>query len=329
MEKKFGFLKMESNEFREWITGETINRTVFFIQQHHTYSPNYSNFNGNNHFQLQRNMKNYHVTHNGWNDIGQHFTIFPDGMILTGRSIERSPACMKGKNANSVCIESIGNFDVGGDEMTTVQREAIVQVTGTLCIRFGISPNTNTILYHHWFNLSTGKRNNGTGGNKSCPGSAFFGGNKVDACEANFIPLLREITGDADDHLLIDDFDKYICVTATRLNVRSGPGISYNLAGGVKPVKFGSVLKSFREENGWCKINASDELWISAKYTRDVTKGKITANVLNIRTGPGTNNNVVDTLTRGSEIIIEEERNGWYKLNLEEKWVSKTYVDVV
>uniref|UniRef100_UPI00321799B6 SH3 domain-containing protein n=1 Tax=uncultured Draconibacterium sp. TaxID=1573823 RepID=UPI00321799B6 len=329
MEKKFGFFKMNGIQFREWITNKPVNRAVFIIQQHHTYKPNYASFHGNNHFQLQRNMQEYHVTHNGWNDIGQHFTIFPDGMILTGRSLERSPACIKGKNANSICIESIGNFDIGGDEMTADQRDSIIQATAALCIKFGISPNTNTILYHHWFNLSTGIRNNGTGGNKSCPGSAFFGGNKAADCETNFIPLVRQITGDADDNLVIDDFDKHICVMATRLNVRTGPGINYNLASRIKPVKFGSVLKSFREENGWCKINASEELWVFAKYTRDVTKGKVTANVLNVRSGPGVNNEVVDKLNRGSDIIIETEQNGWYKFNLEEKWVSKEYVAIV
>ena len=62
-------------------------------------------------------MKAYHVTYNGWNDIGQHFTIFPDGLILTGRSLEKSPACIYGQNANAICIENLGNFDLGGDQM--------------------------------------------------------------------------------------------------------------------------------------------------------------------------------------------------------------------
>lgn len=329
MEKKYGFLKMDLNEFRNWINSTAINRNVFFIQQHHTYRPNYASFTGNNHFKLQASMKNYHVTHNGWSDIGQHFTLFPDGMIVTGRNIERSPACIYGKNANSICMESIGNFDAGGDEMSLEQKQAIIGVSAAICMKFGISPDTNSILYHHWFNLSTGLRNNGAGGNKSCPGSAFFGGNKVADCESNFIPLVRALTGDAGENIVIDDFDKYVCVTATRLNVRTGPGSNFAKASGVSSVKFGTVLKSFREENGWCKINESIDFWVSAKYTRDVLKGKITANVLNVRRGAGTEFEIVDTLKKGESILIESENNGWYKLNLEEKWVSKAYVEII
>jgi len=77
MERKYGFLKMDIAEFRSWIDSENINRSIFFIQQHHTYRPNYSHFKGNNHFELQRNMKHHHVSNNGWSDIGQHFSIFP------------------------------------------------------------------------------------------------------------------------------------------------------------------------------------------------------------------------------------------------------------
>ena len=327
MEKKYGFLKMDSNEFKAWINTETINRSVFFIQQHHTYRPDYSNFKGNNHFELQRNMKNHHVAHNGWSDIGQHFSIFPDGTILTGRSLERSPACIYGKNSNSICFESIGNFDVGGDLMNDIQKNAIVEYTAALCNRLGIKPNVNTILYHHWFKLSTGERNNGTGGNKSCPGSNFFGGNKVEDCENNFLPLVRNLTGD-DTNIVIDDFDKLVCITASRLNIRTGPGTSNPLATGVKSQKFGTVLKTFREENGWYKINSSAEHWVSGKYTKDVFKGEVTANVLNVRSGPGASNTVVDKFLKGQEAIFELEQNGWYKVNLEDKWVSKSYISL-
>jgi hypothetical protein len=33
-------------------------------------------------------MKECHVQQNGWADIGQHLSIFPDGTIVTGRSFE-------------------------------------------------------------------------------------------------------------------------------------------------------------------------------------------------------------------------------------------------
>jgi len=212
--------------------------------------------------------------------------------------------------------------------MNNVHKNAIVEYTAALCMKFSINPNTNTILYHHWFNLSSGQRNNGTGGNKSCPGSNFFEGNKVADCDNNFLPLVRNITG-ADEQIVVDDFDKLVCVTANRLNVRKGAGTNNGLARGIQSVKFGSVLKSFKEENGWYKINASAEHWISGKYTRDVLKGEVKANVLNVRSGAGRENEVVDQFHKGQDVIIELEQNGWYKLNLEEKWLSKDYVVLV
>lgn len=92
MQTKFGFTLMDISEFVGYISNLKVARTIVTLQQHHTFSPNYSLFKGNNHFDLQSGMKNYHVNTNGWADIGQHFTIFPDGTIMTGRNMELSPA---------------------------------------------------------------------------------------------------------------------------------------------------------------------------------------------------------------------------------------------
>lgn len=192
MTKKFGLVKWGIEEFEEWLNSIQLARTVLVIQQHHTFSPSYPDFNGSNHFELQQGMKNYHISHNGWADIGQHFSTFPDGTILSGRSLEQSPVCIKGQNTNSICLEHLGNFDSGKDVMLAEQRETIIQMTAILCRRFNIPVNTQSIVYHHWFNLSTGQRNDGSSNNKSCPGTNFFGGNKVIDCSTNFLPLILQ-----------------------------------------------------------------------------------------------------------------------------------------
>lgn len=73
---KFGFAKMTSGEFETYIAHLKIARTILFIQQHHTYIPSYIHFNNNNHFELQKSMKNTPINTNGWADIGQHFFHF-------------------------------------------------------------------------------------------------------------------------------------------------------------------------------------------------------------------------------------------------------------
>jgi hypothetical protein len=192
MTKKFGLVKWSIREFEEWLNSIQLARTVLVIQQHHTFSPCYADFNGSNHFELQQGMKNYHISHNGWSDIGQHFSTFPDGSILSGRPLEQAPVCIKGQNTTSICLEHLGNFDSGKDDMLAEQRETIIQMTAILCRRFNIPVNTQSIVYHHWFNLSTGQRNDGSSNNKSCPGTNFFGGNKVIDCSTYFLPLILQ-----------------------------------------------------------------------------------------------------------------------------------------
>ena len=83
------------------------------------------------------------------------------------------------------------NNDIDGDEMTKEQRRSILFVNAALCEVHGLEPNTETIVYHHWWTAS-GKRTDGVNAAKSCPGTNFFGGNKVKNARENFIPLIKE-----------------------------------------------------------------------------------------------------------------------------------------
>ena len=325
METKFGFTKMSVAEFGQWINEIKVARTILKVQQHHTYSPSYILFKNNNHFALQKGMKDYHTVHNGWNDIAQHFTIFPDGAILTGRSIETSAACITGQNANAICIENLGNFDNNGDTMTQLQKDAIVTVTAALCSRFKIPVNTIGIVYHHWFNLSTGERNNGTKNNKSCPGTNFFGGNKVQDAEANFLPLVAKKQVNPST-AINPDFIKYVAVTATTLNIRIAPSASAVKVSTRPSASLGAVLRVYEQSNDWLRISASESNWVNGKFTVDVKKGTVNTAVLNARIGPDTSFQSIGKLLKGEQIFIDQENNGWCKISMEEKWVSKKYL---
>lgn len=325
METKYGFTKLSPEEFKVWLSNLRLSRTVVKIQQHHTYSPSYVHFNGSNHFDRQKAMKDFHVNSNGWADIGQHFTIFPDGAILTGRSMENSPACILGQNANAICIENLGNFDTGKDVMTDKQKESIIEVTAALCTRFNIPVSSDFIVYHHWFNLSTGERNNGTGNNKSCPGTAFFGGNTVQDCERNFLPLVEEaISGKIKTD--VTGVEKYVCVTASSLNIRTKPDASSPKATDRPSASLGSILRIYDEKNGWLKISQSKPRWVSGRYTIEVHRAVVTATVLNVRTGPGTSFPKTANLPKGEVVFITKIENDWCKIGLDEKWVSRSYL---
>lgn len=327
METKFGFTKMSIAEFENYISNLRIGRTVLTIQQHHTYSPSYIHFKGNNHFELQKGMKEYHVSHNGWMDIGQHFSTFPDGTILTGRNIETTPACIYGNNANSVCIENLGNFDKGGDEMNQLQKDTIVRMTAALCKKFNLAANTDKIVYHHWFDLSSGVRNNGTKNNKSCPGTNFFGGNKVEDCKSIFLPLIHNLLNTDSPNPLTVPIVKYVSVTANSLNVREGAGNNFSIVSDRSPVERGGILRVFGEKDGWLKISSSAEHWVYGRFTNIVKHVKVSADVLNVRTGPSTDFPKTASLHKGQEVFIIDEINGWCRISMEDRWVKMSYLD--
>jgi uncharacterized protein YgiM (DUF1202 family) len=329
MESKYGFHLFTIAEFEEWIAKQRVARTVLYLQQHHTYSPNYTHFKNNNHFELQRSMKNYHVNSNGWADIGQHFTIFPDGTIMTGRSLEKSPACITNNNANAICFEHIGNFDIGGDQMSEAQKSAIIRATAAVCKRFNIPINTDKIVYHHWFRLNNGIRNNGAGGNKSCPGTNFFGGNKVEDCQANFIPLVKKALKKNDAQTPVHNSTKdinYVVVTASSLNVRTKPTTSAPKATDRENALFGSILRVFDEKDGWYKITNNSEHWVSGQYTKLVKRAIVTADVLNVRNQPSTKGLKLGTYLKNEEVFVYESKNGWCRTDLIDKWVSADYL---
>jgi hypothetical protein len=327
MTTKFGFTKFSIDEFEKWLDNLRVARTILTVQEHHTFSPNYALFNGANHFDLQNGMKNHHVNHNGWSDIGQHFTTFPDGSIVTGRSMEQSPACIYGQNANAVCIENLGDFDKGKDAMTSAHKQTIIRITAKLCSKYNLEVNTNSIVYHHWFNLATGERNDGTKNNKSCPGTNFFGGNKVTDCVTNFLPLVKKQLQGGVITTTTDNVLKYVCVTATTLNIRTAADGASPKAKDREAATMGAVLRVYKEKDGWYKISGSKQHWVNARFTIDVTRAKVNADTLNVRSGPAASFSKVGAYTKGQELFIVQEKNGWCKISMDEKWVSKEYLD--
>lgn len=187
------FILLDLSEFDAWLEAQKIVRKISLIQQHHTYIPSYKHFNGINHFQLCQSMEQAHKER-GFAEIAQNFTTFPDGKIMVCRSLNTIPAGIKGVNTPGICIENIGNFDSKKDSMSTQQKDCIVHITRSLLQRFNLEASENTVVYHHWYDLNTGKRisKEGTGSTKTCPGTNFFGGNTVEAFKMGLLPLLKK-----------------------------------------------------------------------------------------------------------------------------------------
>lgn len=203
MKKSGQFILFESlKEFEDWLNKKKVWRKITKIQQHHTWKPTYDHFKGDldgkvekgeNHIQMLKNLDYYHERVMKFADSAHHFMTFPDGVIALARPLWRKPAGIYGSNTGAICIEHSGNFDKGGDVMTEQHKKTIIGMTAILCKRFNLQPDTNTIIYHHWFDLNNGKRTNGNWGyTKTCPGTNFFGGNKVKDAKKYFIPLVKQ-----------------------------------------------------------------------------------------------------------------------------------------
>lgn len=204
MKQKGKFLLFDFNEFSNWLAGLTVHREIKLIQNHHTYLPDYVAFRKlADHFHWLESMEKYQMEQNGFAQIAQNLTTYPDGLIAVGRPFDIIPAGIRGANLTGLCIEHLGNFDLGHDEMTEDHKTTIIKLNAILCKHFGIEINSNDIIFHHWFDMITGERTNGVGDTtlkdgtkvptvvKSCPGTNFFGGNTVESCQNNFLPQVN------------------------------------------------------------------------------------------------------------------------------------------
>ncbi|MGL5650263.1 MAG: SH3 domain-containing protein [Paraclostridium sp.] len=132
-------------------------------------------------------------------------------------------------------------------------------------------------------------------------------------------------------------------VTATSLNVRSGPSTSNSVIGSLKQ---NDKVEVISESNGWSKIKFNGkEGYVSSDYLKDSdggntgggsenpnpTPGKtkvVTATSLNVRSGPSTSNGVIGSLKQNDKVEVISESNGWSKIkfNGKEGYVSSTYL---
>ena len=240
MQIQNGFTKMDTpDEFESWLKSQKVSRQIKLIQIHHT-ATRLSTFKNNNHFTLQQSMKNFHVKNNGFADIAQQFTIFPDGSIVTGRSLNTNPAGITGANTGAICIENYGWFDKNYDIMPQAQKEAIIKYVAILCKHFKLTPSSNTIVYHCWYTAKGQKLNDYVAGKscKTCPGTNFFGGNTFNSYMINFLPLIQRQYNQANNS-----------ITPSTSTISTSGNISISAINVIKgnPTQFSKIVKNIKE----------------------------------------------------------------------------------
>ncbi|WP_420129737.1 SH3 domain-containing protein [Longimicrobium sp.] len=115
-------------------------------------------------------------------------------------------------------------------------------------------------------------------------------------------------------------------VTASALNVRGGPDTSNAAVGTVRE---GTVVTAVAEQNGWRQITAPVAGWVSGQYLQPVPTAQftVTAESLNVRSGPDKANAAIDTVSKGTVVTAVAEQNGWREITAPVAgWVSAQYL---
>ncbi|NLJ41348.1 MAG: peptidoglycan-binding domain-containing protein [Clostridiales bacterium] len=135
---------------------------------HHTWKPTHKDFDGKNHLALQQGMRNFHINTRGWKDIGHHLALMPDGLWVTGRPFNQTPASIKDWNKGALAVEMVGNFDKlgtgsanmsGYDILAGKQKESILALIKYYGQRF----DYDGVKFHR----------EGPGVTKTCPGTSL------------------------------------------------------------------------------------------------------------------------------------------------------------
>lgn len=123
-------------------------------------------------------------------------------------------------------------------------------------------------------------------------------------------------------------------VSASLLNIRTGPGTGYGVSGSLAR---GTAVSVVAESGDWCKLSSGG--WVCKTYvsTQPVSSGEsggstyyVNASALNVRSAPGTGSSVVSCVYSGSAVsVVAEDYDGvgdlWCKLATG-GWVSKAYL---
>lgn len=125
-------------------------------------------------------------------------------------------------------------------------------------------------------------------------------------------------------------------VGEANVNVREGPGLSYNV---LKKVNKGDTFSFIKQEGDWYQIDigSGKKAWIASwLVTKKETvapadgsiKGNVTANSVRVRTGPGTSHSVLGALNKGDTVEILKSEANWYQVNSSfgKGWISKDYL---
>lgn len=154
------FQRLSVDQFAVVLRAFDFRRRITGVHLHHTWRPSHAQWRGHDSMVA---MWRFHTQDRGFSDIAQHLTIDPEGQVWTGRNWNAAPASAVGHNGTSVAgpfmFETVGDFDLGHDQLRGAQRQAVLEVITLVQRRFGLAPET--LMFHNQV------------ADKSCPGTGI------------------------------------------------------------------------------------------------------------------------------------------------------------
>ena len=122
-------------------------------------------------------------------------------------------------------------------------------------------------------------------------------------------------------------------VNYSYLNVRSGPGTSYELLGKLSQ---GDSVTVKEVKDGWGRITYKDKTaWVAMKYLKKAeeqstggTAYTVNYSYLNVRSGPGTSYKLLGKLSENQKIQVTQIKGGWAQITYQKQtaWVASRYL---
>ena len=286
MKTQNGFTLLENaKEVKEWLSKQNVTRKITRLQVHHMDLPNYSTWEKTDkkvfsepHFGRTQSLNDYgkRTWGSGASDghghyIAQHFNVFPDGKITTGRNLNSTPIGIRGWNTNAICVEIYGDFDKGHDIMTKEQKEAVIVLYGELCKKFKIPVDTTHIRPHCWFTAGgtyLGKYNSSRSA-KTCPGNNFWGVGCSPSGFNKFLADIKEYVNGKEVQASPADnkFKPYIArVNTDGLNARKGPGVEYDIECVLNKGVAITIIEKKKSKDGGIWVKGKAGYWVNKKY---------------------------------------------------------------
>jgi N-acetylmuramoyl-L-alanine amidase len=147
-------------EFTTAVASFAWQRRIWRVDMHHTFHPDHARWREIGSAACCAGMRRYHVEERKFDDIAQHVSIAPDGLIWLGRDWNLTPASVGyGMNGGVFMFEMIGNFDCGHDVLEGAQLASTLSVIDTVQRQFMLP--IQALLFHREVPQT----------NKTCPGT--------------------------------------------------------------------------------------------------------------------------------------------------------------